>query len=51
MHLLLDLVGALFGLASPWVLGFEKNEAARKAAIGFSLFELGAVLLSKRDKR
>jgi hypothetical protein len=50
MHLLLDFLGALLGLASPWLLGFEKNDKARKAVIGFALFELGAVLLSKRDK-
>ena len=51
VHLLLDLLGALLGLASPWLFGFDKNEKARKAVIGFSLFELGAVLLSKRDKK
>ena len=51
MHLTLDLLGALVGLASPWLLGFDKNEKARNAAIGFSLFELGAVFLSKRDKQ
>ena len=51
MHLLLDVLGALSGLASPWLLGFDKNERARQASIGFSLFELGAVLLSKPDKR
>ncbi|HUP28243.1 MAG TPA: hypothetical protein VM409_07395 [Chloroflexia bacterium] len=49
-HLAMDLLGALAGLASPWLLGFAKNEKALTAAIGFSLFELGAVLLSKRDK-
>ena len=51
IHLTLDLLGALAGLASPWLLGFDKNEKARNAAIGFSLFELGAVFLSKRDKK
>src|SRR5215210_4427845 len=51
MHLLLDLMGALFGLAAPWLLKFDKNEKARNAAIAFSLFELGAVLFSKRDKK
>ena len=50
MHLALDLLGALLGLASPWLFGFDKNEKARNAAIGFSLFELGAVFFSKRDK-
>jgi hypothetical protein len=50
MHLLFDFLGALLGLASPWLLGFDKNDKARKAVIGFSLLELGVVLLSKRDK-
>lgn len=49
VHLLLDLAGALVGLAAPWLLGFAKNEKARNATLGFALFELGAVLLSKRD--
>jgi hypothetical protein len=51
MHLAFDLIGALFGLASPWVLGFDKNEKAKQAAIAFSVFELGAVLFSKRDRK
>ena len=49
MHLLLDFLGAMLGLASPWLFGFDKDQKARNAAIGFSLFELTAVLLSKRD--
>ena len=51
VHLLLDLLGALFGLAGPWVFGFARNDKARSAAVAFSLFELGAVILSKRDKQ
>ena len=51
MHLTLDLLGALFGLASPWLFGFDKNKKARQAVIGFSLFEIGAVMFSKRDKK
>jgi hypothetical protein len=51
MHLLLDLIGALFGLVAPQLVGFDKNDKARKTAIAFSLFELGAVLFSKRDKK
>ena len=50
LHLLSDLAGALFGFAAPWLLSFDKNETARKTALAFSAFELGAVLLSKRDK-
>jgi hypothetical protein len=51
LHLFFDLMGALFGLAAPWLLGFEKNEKAKNAALAFSAFELMAVLFSKRDKR
>jgi len=51
MHLLLDLMGALFSLGAPWLLGFDKNEKARNAVLGFAFFEIGAVLLSKRDKK
>jgi hypothetical protein len=50
VHLLLDLLGALFGLAAPWIMGFDKDEKARNSALAFSIFELGAVMLSKRDK-
>lgn len=49
VHLLLDLSGALAAMAAPWMFGFEKNEKARNAVIGFALFELCAVVLSKRD--
>lgn len=51
MHLLLDFLGALLGLAAPWLLGFEKNEKARSAVLGFAVFEIIAVLFSKRDKK
>lgn len=51
MHLLLDFLGALLGLAAPWLLGFDKNEKARKAVVGFAVTELIVVLLSKRDKK
>jgi hypothetical protein len=51
VHLLIDLLGALFGFAAPWLLGFHKNEKARNASLGFSAFELMAVLLSKRDRK
>jgi hypothetical protein len=51
VHLTLDFLGALFGLAGPWMFGFAKNDKARGAAIAFSLIELGAVILSRRDKQ
>ena len=51
LHLLLDLIGALFGFAAPSLLGFNKNSKARNAALAFSAFELGAVLFSKRDEK
>lgn len=50
MHLLLDLVSAIASLAAPKVLGFDKNKKATQAVLGFAIFEIVAVLLSKRDK-
>ena len=50
-HLVSDFAGALFGFAAPWLLGFDKDEKARNASLGFSAFELMAVLLSKRDRK
>lgn len=49
-HLVSDFAGATFGFAAPWLLGFDKDEKARNASLGFSAFELAAVLLSKRDR-
>ena len=49
LHLLFDLLGAVLGLAAPWLFGFAKNEKARATVLAFSLLELGVVLLSKRD--
>lgn len=49
VHLLLDLLSGLMGLAAPWLFGYAKNEKARNTAIAFSLLELGAVARSKRD--
>ena len=49
VHLLSDLLSGLMGLAAPWLFGYAKNEKARNTAIAFSLLELGAVALSKRD--
>jgi hypothetical protein len=49
VHLMLDLLAALPTLAMPWVLGFSDNTKARNTFIGFALFEMVAVLLSKRD--
>jgi hypothetical protein len=50
-HLVSDFAGALFGFAAPWLLGFHRDEKARNASLGFSAFELMAVLLSKRDRK
>ncbi|MFL5734446.1 MAG: hypothetical protein ACJ78Q_14770 [Chloroflexia bacterium] len=50
MHLLLDFLGASFALAGPWHYGFATTDKAPTTAVAFSLFELGVVMLSKRDK-
>lgn len=49
VHLMLDLLAALPTLAAPWVLGFSDNAKARNTFVGFGLFEIATVLLSKRD--
>lgn len=49
VHLLLDLLGGLMGLAAPWLFGYAKNAKARNTALAFSLLELGVVALTKRD--
>lgn len=49
VHLMLDLLAALPTLAAPWVLGFSDNAKARNTFVGFGIFEIVAVLLSKRD--
>ena len=50
MHLLLDLSGAVFGLASPWLLGFSGNKKARNVVLAFALLEAAVVALSQRDE-
>ena len=50
LHLLIDLLGALVGFAAPKLFGFDKNKKAVQTNLAFSLIELSAVLLSKRDK-
>jgi len=49
MHLLLDLLAAFPTIAAPWVLGFSDNPKARNTFVAFGVFEIIAVLLSKRD--
>ncbi|HVF99279.1 MAG TPA: hypothetical protein VND68_05540 [Chloroflexia bacterium] len=52
MHLLIDFVSALsLGFLGPKLFGFEKNKEATQVTMLFSAIELGAVLLSKRDKK
>jgi hypothetical protein len=51
MQLLGEFLFGLFSLAAPWLFGFEKNEKARKAVIGFAVMEIVVVLLSRRDKK
>jgi hypothetical protein len=50
VHLVIDLVSALSGFVSPQIFGFSKNKRTTQVVYGFCLFEVVAVLLSKRDK-
>jgi len=50
VHLLgWDVSSVVLGLLGPWLLGFAKNPKARSVVLGFILFEIGAILLSKPD--
>ncbi|MDQ5825256.1 MAG: hypothetical protein M3441_13770 [Chloroflexota bacterium] len=51
MHLAGDALDAVVGLAAPSVVGFDKNDKARNTVLAFVLFEIGAVLLSKPDRK
>ncbi|HEX8464221.1 MAG TPA: hypothetical protein VF627_06335 [Abditibacterium sp.] len=50
MHLVLDTLGGLTGLAAPWVFGFSKNAKARKTFLAMGVFGLVAGLLSEPDE-
>lgn len=49
VHLMLDVVSLIPLFAAPWVMGFSENTKARNTFIGFGIFEIVAILLSKRD--
>ena len=51
MHLAGDTLNAVAGLAGPSLMGFDKNDKARNTVLAFVLFEIGAVLLSKPDRK
>lgn len=50
IHLMLDLAGGVFGLLSPWLLGFSGNKRARNTVAAFALLELMVVALSQREE-
>ncbi len=50
MHLATDALGAVLGLASPWLFGFAQNKAARNTALAFFAIEAIVVLLSQTDE-
>ena len=49
-HLKLDAIGAMLGIASPWLLGFSQNKRARNTILAFFLFEALAVVLSQTEE-
>lgn len=49
-HLALDGLGALAGLASPWLFGFAHNKKARNAVLAFFVIEALVVALSQPDE-
>ncbi len=50
MHLATDALGAVLGLASPWLFGFAQTKAARNTALAFFAVEAIVVLLSQTDE-
>ncbi len=44
-----DVLSVVLGLIGPAALGVAKNGKARNVILGFILFEIGAILLSKPD--
>jgi len=51
IHLAGDALNAVVGLAGPSLMGFDKHNRAHNTVLGFVLFEIGAVLLSKPDRK
>ena len=49
-HLALDALGAVVGLASPWLLGFSDNKRARNTVLAFFIVEAIVVALSQTDE-
>lgn len=49
-HLLLDILGGLFALSAPWLLGFSGNARARNAFLLFGLFGVLAGTLSEPEE-
>lgn len=49
-HLAVDGLGAILGLASPWILGFSENKKARNAVLTFFIIEAVVVALSQTDE-
>lgn len=46
-HLAVDGLGALLGIAAPWILGFSENKKARNAVLAFFIVEAIVVALSQ----
>ena len=49
-HLILDTLGGMTALASPWLFGFAHNRQARNTFLALGLFGLGAGLLSEPEE-
>jgi hypothetical protein len=50
MPLATDGLGAILGLASPWLFGFAQNKTARNTALAYFAIEAIVVLLSQTDE-
>lgn len=50
IHLLGDVLGSLFMIVAPWLLGFANLAGSRNTFLGFGIFGLVAVALSKPEE-
>ncbi len=49
-HLILDVLGGVLALSSPWVFGFSRHEKARGAFVTAGIFGILAGTLSKENE-
>ena len=49
-HLILDVLGGVLALGSPWMFGFSRHQKARDAFVTAGIFGILAGTLSKENE-